>query len=45
MKLLEMALKLPLFEQFCPHNVKERAEGLNNNKKDWFKFFLLLKYA
>ena len=24
-----MALKLPLFEKFCPLSVKERAEGLH----------------
>ena len=27
-KLLQTALKLPLFEKFFPFNVKERAEGL-----------------
>ena len=24
-----MALKLPLFEKFCPLSIKERAEGLH----------------
>ena len=33
--MLQTALKLPFFEKFCPLNVKESAEDLDDRKNIW----------